>query len=336
MDLRRTLAGILVLMLVVFVLPLLILRGCSNGRPEKKTNDFENASSINIKVFNTATGELQQMNLEEYVLGVIAGEMPSEFHIEALKAQALAARTYTLMRSRAFGGEGCSKHPEADVCTDPAHCQAYKDSKIIKYNYEKYKKAVLDTKGEVIVYNDALIDAVFHSTSGGKTENSEDVWSARVPYLRSVISKYEENSPKLVTKKEVKVTDFIAAVKKLDSSVKLSSKNIKNQIKILERSEGGRIKNIQIGGKIFSGSAVRGALSLNSSNFSITYNGSNMLFTVIGNGHGIGLSQYGADGMARNGSSYSEIIKHYYQGVEIIKVEDLMKSRGQNTYNAAK
>lgn len=333
---RRTLVGILMLILVIFILPLLVLKGCSGERPNKKINEFEGTGSISVKVFNTATGKLQEMNLEEYILGVVAGEMPSEFHIEALKAQALAARTYTLMRSRAFGGEGCSKHPEADVCTDPAHCQAYKDPKTIKYNYEKYKEAVLSTRGEVIVYNDALIDAVFHSTSGGKTENSEDVWSARIPYLRSVISQYEENSPKLITKKEITVSDFISAMKKLDNSIKLSTKNIKNQIKILDRSEGGRIKNIQIGGKILSGSAVRGALGLNSSNFSITYSGSNMLFTVIGNGHGIGLSQYGADGMAKNGSNYKEIVTHYYQGVEIVKVEDLIKTRGQNTYKAVK
>lgn len=333
---RRTLTGILVLILIIFVLPLLILKGCSNDKADKKAKDFEDVDSISITVFNTATGELEETNLEQYIVGVLAGEMPSDFHVEALKAQALAARTYTLMRVRAFGGEGCTKHPGADVCTDSTHCQAYEDPKTIKYNYEKYKQAVLDTKGEVIVYNDALIDAVFHSTSGGKTENSEEVWSSKVPYLRSVVSKYEENSPKLITKKEVKVNDFIAAIKKLDSGVKLSSKNIKNQIKILERSEGGRIKSIQIGGKILSGSAVRGALGLNSSNFSITYNGSDMLFTVIGNGHGIGLSQYGADGMARNGSSYEEIVKHYYQGVEIVKMEDLAKTRGQNTYKASK
>lgn len=312
--------------IILFMLPLLILKSCTREEP-KKINELEAADSIKIMVFNTAEGELYEMNLEEYVLGVLAGEMPSEFHIEALKAQALAARTYTLMRTRAFGGEGCEKHPGADVCTDPAHCQAYKDPKAIKFNYEKYKEAVQDTMGEVIVYNNALIDAVFHSTSGGKTENSEDVWSSKVPYLRSVISEYEENSPKLITKKEIKVNEFIAAMEKLDSEIKLSSKNIKNQIKIIDRSEGGRITSIEIGGKVVSGTAVRGALGLNSSNFSISYNGNTMLFTVTGNGHGIGLSQYGADGMGRNGSLYTDIIKHYYQGVEIIKIEELIKSK---------
>lgn len=326
MYLKRALVAMLTLILIIFMLPLLILKSCT-VEETKKINEFEDAGSFTITVFNTAEGKLQETNLEEYIVGVLAGEMPSEFDIEALKAQALAARTYTLMRTRVFGGDGCSAHPGADVCTDPAHCQAYEDPKTISYNYEKYKKAVLETKGEVIVYNDALIDAVFHSTSGGKTENSEEVWSSKVPYLRSVISEYEEHSPKLITKKEVKINDFIAAMEKLNSDIELSSKNIKNQIKILDRSEGGRIKSIQIGGKTKTGTAVRGALGLNSSNFSISYSGDTMTFTVIGNGHGIGLSQYGADGMAKNGYKYEDIVKHYYQGVEIITIEELMKIR---------
>lgn len=323
---KKILVGMTVLIIIIFLLPLLILKSCTREE-KKKINDFEALDGISIKVFNTAEGELQEMKLEEYVMGVLAGEMPSEFHIEALKAQALAARTYTLMRTRAFGGGGCEKHPEADVCTDPTHCQAYKAPNTIKTNYKKYKQAVQDTRGEVIVYNNALIDAVFHSTSGGKTENSEEVWSSKIPYLRSVISEYEEHSPKLVTKKEIKVSEFIAAMEKLDGEIKLSSKNIKNQIKIIDRSEGGRISSIEIGGKLISGAAVRGALGLNSSNFSISYSSDIMLFTVIGNGHGIGLSQYGADGMAKNGSSYTDIITHYYQGVEIINIEEMIKSK---------
>lgn len=331
---KRFLVGMLGLILIIFVLPLLILKSCQSEVPDKP--DLDALESIKISVYNVTDNKLEEMNLEEYVVGVLAGEMPSEFHIEALKAQALAARTYTLMRVKAFGGEGCAKHPEADICTDPAHCQAYRAPATIKVNLDKYKQAVTATKGDVIVYNDALIDAVFHSTSGGKTENSEEVWSAKVPYLRSVVSEYEEHSPKLITQKEVKTTDFIAAMKKLDSSLKLNAKTIKNQIKILDRSEGGRITSIQIGDKMFSGSAIRGALGLNSSNFNISYQGSTMLFTVTGNGHGIGLSQYGADGMGKQGFSYEDIIKHYYTGVEIISSDELVKLEKQNIYNASK
>ena len=331
---KRALIGMLAFLLIIFALPLLVLKGCEKEAPQaKKTEDF---SSAKISVFNVEKNQLQEMDLEEYILGVLAAEMPSAFHIEALKAQALAARTYTLMKARAFGGAGCDKQPGADVCTDFTHCQAFEDPATIQYNYEKYKQAVLDTKGEVIVYNDALIQAVFHSTSGGKTENSEEIWSSKVPYLRSVDSQYEDSSPKLVTKVNVKVNDFIAAMKKLDSGIKLTSKNIKNQVKILDRSEGGRITKIEVGGKVLSGSAMRSALGLNSSNFDISYQGDAIQFIVHGNGHGVGLSQYGADGMAQKGAKYSEIVKHYYQGVEIINIEKLSQNRKTDSYEASK
>lgn len=323
----------LAFIVLIFALPLLVLRGCHREAPQVKK--FEELESMKIAVFNTQKNELQEMSLEEYILGVVAGEMPSEFNIEALKAQALAARTYTLMRTRAFGGAGCSKHPGADVCTDPAHCQAFRAPESIKVNFDKYKEAVVKTKGEIIVYNDALIDAVFHSASGGKTENSEDIWSAKVPYLRSVISQYEEET-KLISKKEVKTKEFIEAMKKLDDGVKLSSKNIKNQVKILDRSEGGRITKIEVGGRVMSGSDIRGALGLKSSNFNISYHGDAMLFTVTGNGHGIGLSQYGADGMGKKGYSYADIVKHYYQGVEIMKADELMQIRQRNALRTGK
>lgn len=331
--LKRVLVLLVALIIVLFALPLLILKGCQSEKKDVKI--LENFGSMQISVFNVKQNKLQEMNLEEYVLGVLAGEMPSSFHLEALKAQALAARTYTLMKARVYGGKGCDKHPGADICTDFAHCQAFEDPKSIKYNYDKYKQAVLDTKGEVIVYDDSLIQAVFHSTSGGKTENSEEIWTNKVPYLRSVVSEFEEASPKLTTNLNIKVNDFIAAMKKIDSQVQLNSKSIQKQIKILDRSEGGRITHLSVGGKVLSGTAVRGALGLNSSNFNISYQGDTMKFTVLGYGHGVGLSQYGADGMAQKGSEYDEIIKHYYQGVEIVKIEDLVKTWSSNNYKAS-
>jgi stage II sporulation protein D len=331
--LKRVLVLLLALIIVLFALPLLILKGC---HPEKKeAKIIENFDSMEISVFNVKENKLQKMDLEEYVLGVLAAEMPSKFDMEALKAQALAARTYTLMKTKSFGGKGCDKHPGADICTDFAHCQAFADPESIDFNYDKYKEAILATKGEVIVYDNALIQAVFHSTSGGKTENSEEIWTSKVPYLRSVSSEYEDDSPKLITDRDIKVSDFIAAMKKIDSKVQLSSKSIQNQVKVLDRSEGGRITRISVGGKVLSGSAVRSALGLNSSNFNISYQGDTMKFTVTGNGHGVGLSQYGADGMAQKGSKYDEIVKHYYQGVEIVNIEDMVKIWSKNNYKAS-
>lgn len=316
---RKLAAAIAVLMFLLFAIPLLLLKNGEN----KLEKDVVPSTDLPIEVYMTDTNKVVTMNLEDYILGVVAGEMPASFHLEALKAQALAARTYTMLRMRQFGGSGCSKHPGAEICTDSAHCQAYRDPATVKKDLDKLKEAVYGTAGEVIVYDNKLIDAVFHSTSGGKTENSEEIWSTKVPYLRSVESQYEERSPKYIAQQEVSIDNFIQGIKKLDSEVNINKKNIKNEINILERSEGGRITKIKIGNKTFNGMDVRNVLGLNSSNFDYSVGSNSILFTVIGNGHGIGLSQYGADGMARNGSGYRDIVMHYYQGVDIVDIKDL-------------
>ncbi|HYF84402.1 MAG TPA: stage II sporulation protein D [Clostridia bacterium] len=316
---RKLAAAIAVLMFLLFTIPLVLLRDSE----KKLENDVRPGADISIQVYMSDIDKVVTMNLEDYLLGVVAGEMPASFHVEALKAQALAARTYTMLRMRQFGGSGCSKHPGAEICTDSAHCQAYRNPATVKSGLDKLKEAVYGTAGEVIVYDNKLIDAVFHSTSGGKTENSEEIWSSKVPYLRSVISQYEEDSPKYVAQQEVSIDKFIECIKKLDPGVKVSKKNIKNEIKILERSEGGRITALKVGDKTFDGMDVRNALGLNSSNFNYKVGKSSIVFTVVGNGHGIGLSQYGADGMAKNGAVYRDIVIHYYQGVDIISINDL-------------
>ncbi|HYE83672.1 MAG TPA: stage II sporulation protein D [Clostridia bacterium] len=317
---KRLAAAIAVLMLLLFIIPLVLLED-SEKKPEK---DLRPGTDLSIEVYMCDIDKIVTMKLEDYILGVVAGEMPLSFHPEALKAQALAARTYTMLRMNRFGGSGCSKHPGAEICTDPAHCQAYRNPATINKDMDKLKEAVYGTAGEVIVYDNKLIDAVFHSTSGGKTENSEEIWSNRVPYLRSVMSQYEEHSPKYITQQEVSIDNFIQCMKKLDSSVTISKKNIKNGIKVLERSEGGRITKLNVGDKIFSGTDIRNALGLNSANFNYSIVGSSIIFTVVGNGHGIGMSQYGADGMAKNGAGYRDIVMHYYQGVDVVSMSDLI------------
>jgi len=318
--LRKLAAAIAVLMILLFAIPLALLKD-SEKKPEK---DFTPDSDLSIEVYMCDIDKVVTMNLEDYILGVVAGEMPASFHIEALKAQALAARTYTMLRMNRFGGSGCSNHPGAEICTDPAHCQAYRDPATVKKDLDKLKEAVYETAGEVIVYDNKLIDAVFHSTSGGKTENSEEIWKNKVPYLRSVISQYEDHSPKYITQQEIGIDNFIQCIKKLEPTANINKKNIKNEIKVLERSEGGRIIKLQIGDKTFSGTDVRNVLGLNSSNFSYTVGTGIIMFTVVGNGHGIGLSQYGADGMAKNGTGYRDIVMHYYQGVDIVTIDDLV------------
>lgn len=315
---KRLAASCALIIFVIFMIPVLII-SCGKTKKPKVITTPKNL----VLVFDCVSNEVMELDLEDYVAGVVAAEMPGSFHIEALKAQALAARTYTLMRMKQYGGNGCANHLGADICTDSTHCQAYKDPKTLGKNYEKVMEAVSTTKGEVIVYEHSLIDAVFHSTSGGKTENSEDVWANKMPYLRSVVSEYEDSSPKLVTMQKINVDEFIAGLKSMDSGLKISKNTLKNEMKIMERSEGGRITKIKIGNKIFTGKDIREKFGLNSSNFNFNFGKNEITFTVIGYGHGIGMSQYGADGMARNGSGYRDIIMHYYQGVEIVDMDIL-------------
>ena len=316
---KRIVAFYILSVFSLFMLPVLIISCQRTKIPEKIES-----SGYMVTVYDCNLDSLVKLDLEEYVIGVVAAEMPADFHPEALKAQALAARTYTLVRMKEFGGKGCSIHEGADICTDSTHCQAYKDPKKLGKGYKKFADAVLSTKGEVIIYEKQLIDAVFHSTSGGKTENSEDVWSNKIPYLRSVISEYEENSPKLINKESIKLDDFIAGIESLDRDVIINKKNISNDIEILERSEGGKITKIKIGNKIFTGKEIREKFGLNSANFTYNVKGKEICFNTIGYGHGIGMSQYGANGMARNGYDYRSIIRHYYLGVEVASIESFL------------
>lgn len=316
---KRIIAFYILSVFSLFMLPVLII-SCQRTKTPKKME----SSGYTVSVYDYELDKIIQLDLEEYVIGVVAAEMPGDFHPEALKAQALAARTYTLVRMREFGGKGCSIHEGADICTDSTHCQAYRDPKKLGKGYKKIADAVTSTKGEIIVYEKQLIDAVFHSTSGGKTENSEDVWSNKIPYLRSVISEYEESSPKLTSKKNIPVDDFIKGLKELDKDVVINKKNISNEIEILGRSEGGKITKIKIGNKAFTGKEIREKFGLNSANFAINVKGKEICFNTIGYGHGIGMSQYGADGMARNGYDYRSIIKHYYFGVEVASIESFL------------
>lgn len=282
-----------------------------------------------IALYVNSTKKIQYIPVEEYVKGVVAAEMPASFHMEALKAQAVAARTYVYSRLSRTGGNGCSLHPGSDVCDDPTHCQAWinKAQMISKwgifsyYHYHsKIHQAVTETQGEVIFYNNEPIDPVFFSTSNGKTENSEDVWENYVPYLRSVISPGEESAPKFVSEKKIPVDEVKRLISQKWPDIKVST-NPETQWKVLERGSGGRVKTMKVGEKVVKGSEFRMLLGLNSADMSWERMGKNIKFTTVGYGHGVGMSQYGANAMAKNGSTYTDILKHYYTGVTIRKVE---------------
>lgn len=279
-----------------------------------------------ITVFRTESGQTERVSLEDYVAGVVAGEMPSSFEMEALKAQAVAARTYAISKIQRSGDSGFPKeHPMAALC-DSTHCQVYRTPKELlelkseewmESGWAKIKEAAEETRGQLMYYQGSLVEQpLFHSSSGGKTENSEDVFVAAVPYLRSVDSPYEQEATHQSEKTFFTWGEFQKKLKSAYPKSNFGTLNA-NSIKIISRSQGGRVEKIQVGNEVLEGRNIRDACNLYSANFNIERNSSGIEFTTMGYGHGVGMSQWGANGMAENGSDYREILTHYYSGVEI-------------------
>ena len=270
-------------------------------------NEIEYVSEI--KLLKTATNEVVNMNFEDYIKGVTYAEMPASFEIEALKAQAVAARTYTYRKI------GQQAHDNGDICDNPAHCQAFREKEETE-NYKKVSDAVDDTKGEVITYDGNVINALFHASSGGKTESANEVWNSnKICYLSSVDSPGEEEIMKDF------ITEVVVEKNELMDKLKMLHKDFiyNEKINILKRNESGRVTDIQIGNMNFSGVEVRNTFELRSANFEVVSDEDKIKFIVKGYGHGVGLSQWGAQAMALKNKDYKEILKHYYLGTEIEK-----------------
>lgn len=325
---KRLIFMIIALSFIIVGIPLIIISTFdSEIQVEQPTK-----SEVKVHVKINQTNEVIEIDLEEYIKGVVACEMPGEFEDEALKAQAIAARTYAISRMQMFEDNGHPDHSEAPLCND-IHCQVYKsfnDIKNIKSTewvmkyWKKISNAVEATQGMVMTYENELVSQpLFHSTSGGKTENSEDVFTASVPYLRSVESPYEKEAPHYTDSTTISVNDFKTKILSKYNNLVVNLNDIDNSVKILERSSGGRVSKIKIGNLIVSGRDVRETLGLRSANFTIQSNGNVITFNTIGYGHGVGMSQWGANGMAENGSDYKEILQHYYQGVDIQSINQL-------------
>ena len=308
----------LYLLLIVLSLCLLIagIRGCAISREQQQAP----VTSPDIAVFSE--GEVLIMPLNEYLIGVVGGEMPASFPLEALKAQAVAARTYTVRRMACYGGEGCGKEG-ADICTDSTCCQAYTAPEQLKANWgqnarrymDKLTEAVYSTEGEVILYNGSPIEALYHSSAGGRTEDAQNVFSSALPYLVSVSSPGEEGS-KYHGEEEYSPKEFAAAVNKKWPSAKLDRKKLSSQVKILSRYQSGQVEKLKLNKVTVSGKELRKLLGLNSANFTIDISDT-VLIRTTGYGHGVGMSQYGARAMALSGADYREILTHYYTGVEV-------------------
>lgn len=315
--------GRVLILAVAAGLIIVLIRGCVIARRDDSADTPPLSTGIaKVSVYDTREETIMVMYLEEYLVGVVAGEMPLSFPIEALKAQAVAARTYTAYH--ALHG-GCSAHEDADVCTSSACCQAYSNDERLKErwggsyddNIKVVRQAVGETAGEVLLYDGAPIEALYHSASGGGTENVEDVYKNALPYLRAVESSAEAGTSRLTGEKSFTTAGFASLVNEKYPEAGLRADRLADQVKILETTGSGRVKSMRLGGVTLSGRQMRSLLSLDSSLFTFQLSGGSVVFYTKGYGHGVGMSQTGANVMALGGRNYQEILLYYYTDVEI-------------------
>lgn len=322
---RLALASLILFIIVIIVLPAFIVRGCnfksspSFPKKIKKNVPLEKLQpskdlpggkeKIIIKVYRTDLQKVVEMDLEEYLKGVVAAEMPVSFGIEALKAQAVAARTYALKRM-----EGSEKHlstnfeASQDWASEVRLKEKWGEANYFYY-WNKISQAVEETHGLVLTYQGKLINAYYHSTCGGKTEAGEEVFKNSFAYLKPVKCYTDQHSPRWKEQKQFSLNQVKTAWG-IDENKGLN-------LEILDSTEGGRIKTIRVGDKEVSGLDFRKKLGLRSTRFGWEVRGNQIYITTIGNGHGVGMCQYGASGLANKGRDFKQILKYYYSGVEI-------------------
>ncbi len=335
---KKILLYVFIFVLVCFLIPVVLTKKTgkqvntniyvneqNNSEVAENTAEYNYNKYNTIKLLHTKTQEIEEIKLDEYLYGVVSAEMPASFEKEALKAQAVVARTYTIYKIE--NNEG--KHGEANICDDSSCCQAWisKEDRFAKWeessreaNWNKIVEAVESTKGKYITYEGKPINAFFHSNSGGKTETTLNVWGGSgYPYLQSVSTSGEDAYTQYKSEVTLTKEEFINKIKEKYSDFEIDF-NDEKCISILEYTEGNRVKKIRIGNKEFSGVEIRTLIGLKSANFNIEIKGDNIYFSVLGYGHGVGMSQTGADSMAKEGKNYEEIIKHFYTGVEISNI----------------
>lgn len=341
---KKILLYILSFIILFFILPIIFtitpkaeteevvsnIENVTQEQPEQEveTTIYDYQKYKTIKLFHSGSGQIEELPIDEYLYGVVSSEMPANYEAEALKAQAIVARTYTIYQIMNNSG----KHPSADICDNSSCCQAWisKDERLSKWapeeaesNWNKIVDAVNSTSGKIITYQNKPINAFFHSNSGGKTESSLNIWGGiDYPYLKSVETAGEEGYTQYSSEAKFTKEELLNKLKEKyeDCEIDYSQENC---IQILEYTTSGRVKTIKFGNKEIAGTEARTILGLRSTNFTFTISGDEIIFSVIGYGHGVGMSQTGADALAKSGSNCEEIIKHFYTDVEIVEVNSL-------------
>ncbi|WP_242959643.1 stage II sporulation protein D [Flavonifractor sp. An306] len=329
---KQVVATALALLLVLFLLPLLLFGtgGLEQTEQAAPTGELpidrtvvtpspSADSQTQIRVALT-DGSVLTLGLDQYLWRVVAAEMPASFELEALKAQAAAARTYTLSKL----GRTVEKHPDADVCTDITCCQAYIDPDQAAANWgdngaaytAKITSAVSETDGMAVLYDGHPIQAVFFSSAAGRTVDAVEVWGNSVPYLTGVDSPEGDEVPNYHSTVTFTLEEFKSKLLAQYPDADLSGDPAGWFQNTVPNSAGG-VEQVDVGGVTVSGGALRTLLGLRSTSFTVTADSQGVTFSVTGYGHGVGMSQYGANALAKQGKTYDEILKWYYTGVEV-------------------
>lgn len=307
------------------------------GKPEISEYIFdemeENGADMEIsnepyRVLNCSTGEITEVSVRDYVIGAVAAEMPASFEEEALKAQAVAAHTYA-ERQRNLQRKAPDKAlGNADFSDDPNKYQGFFTNEKIRHyfgdnydiHYNKIAAAVDEVLPYIITYDDEPIIAAFHSMSSGKTESAENMWGTAVDYLVPVNSKSDKDAPNYIDETEISVDFVRARLEKVFEGVQLGD-SPENWIKTGAKSDSGTVLEVTVGDVKASGNDIREAFGLRSADFTVDFKDNNFIFTTRGYGHGVGMSQYGANHMAKEGKGWKSILEHYYNDCEIISVK---------------
>ena len=331
---KKVILFILLFIIIIFIIPILFVNkketnvGASfvstPNNVELQIEEYDYSKYATIKLLHKKSDKVEKVKLDEYIANVVSAEMPVNYNIEALKAQAVVARTYTIYKITKS-----KKHKKADICDDSTCCQAWisKEDRLKKWkkseaqeNWNKIIKAVNETKGKIITYKGKPINAFFHSNSGGKTEIPFYVWGGEdYPYLQVVETSGEENYKQYRSEAEFTKKKFKKKIKEKYDNFKINYKD-KNCIKIEQRDSSNRVLSVKIGNLNLSGVEIRTILGLRSANFEVEIKKDKLKFTVIGYGHGVGMSQTGANSLAKQGKNYEEIIKHFYKEVKMINM----------------
>ena len=330
---RQTVTAALALTVILFFLPLLAVRGdplyqrgdgAQPSLPEETTPQVQETSSARdrgrIVRLKTDDGQVEELTMEAYLWGVVAAEMPASFEEEALKAQACAARTYTVVCQNSSS----PKHPDADICADSTCCQAYIAREAAQARWglnageytDKIQRAVAGTDGLGVLYEGAPIQALFFSSAAGRTVDAVEVWGNSVDYLKSVDSPEGDEVPNYRTQvvltadqvRELTLAAYPGADLSGDPAGWFGEPSL---------GEGSAVSSIPLGGVTLTGSQVRSLFSLRSASFTVSWDGTAFTFDVTGYGHGVGMSQYGANAMARDGSGFRDILTWYYTGAQV-------------------